>query len=118
VTLAIAQISTQDALTQNLGTGVGGSSHMHRFGRDNMFTAVDEEVAFTGYPVRVNLASPLAFVPNHQNVSRHQKAPSDMSAKRPLPTITGEFAQQLTPALAQIARAVVLLRVLDTIGID
>jgi hypothetical protein len=41
-----------------------------------------------------------------------------MSAKRSLPTVTGKFGQQLTPALVQIARAVMLLRVLDTIGID
>ena len=64
------QISTQDALTQDFGAGVRGGVHIHGLGGDDTIAAVHQKAAHAEV-ASMDLAAPLAFVPENQNVSCH-----------------------------------------------
>lgn len=62
-----------DALTQDLGASVCRGAHVDGFMTNDGLPAVDQKSAFTRDRAGLDLASPVAFVPQRGNISRYSK---------------------------------------------
>ena len=70
------QISTQDTLTQY--SVYAGGAHMHGLGGDDRIAAVHQKTAHAEV-ASLDLAAPVAFVPENQHVLGHMVAESPHS---------------------------------------